>query len=75
MPYVNDAPLASATARALQKALETCRARAALLGIALHVIDGDDGRPLFVATRWALTKNFADLAEVEAWLDRVGGKQ
>lgn len=56
------------------KRLATAQARAALAGIALEAIEGDNGRLEFVATRWALSKRFDDLAAVEAWLDRVTGK-
>ena len=50
------------------------RARAALAGVELHVIQGDSGRPLYICTKWAMTASFDDLSSVEAWLDRVGGK-
>lgn len=55
------------------KRLSTAKARAALAGVELSVIEGDTGRLELVATRWSLTKRFSDLAEVEAWLDRVAG--
>lgn len=57
---------------ALAKRQATAQARAALAGITLHVLTGDDGRPEYIATRWAMTKSFSDLADVERWLDRVG---
>jgi len=57
------------------KALATCQARAALLGATLHALPDDGGRAEFIVSRWALTKSFATLAEVEAWLDRVEGKR
>lgn len=57
---------------ALAKRQTTAQARAALAGITLHVVTGDDGRPEFIATRWALTKSFSDIGDVERWLDRVG---
>lgn len=56
-----------------QKLFSTVQATAALAGIVLHRIDGDFGRPCYIATRWALTKHFETLAEVEAWLARVTG--
>ena len=37
------------------------------------LIDNDAGRPMLVLSRWALFKRFVDLAEAEAWLNRVGG--
>jgi hypothetical protein len=57
------------------KALATCQARAALLGATLHALPDDAGRCEFIVSRWALTKSFATLAEVETWLDRVEGKR
>ena len=48
-------------------------AQAALEGITLHRIDGDFGRPVYIATRWAMTKQFDGLGEVEIWLDEVVG--
>ena len=53
------------------KRIATARARVALLGGALHVIDNDRGRPVFIVSRWALTKELADIAAVEAWLAQV----
>lgn len=55
------------------KRLATCQARAALLGVTLRVLTDDKGRPEFIVTRWALTRSFPSLAEVEAWLDRFEG--
>ena len=57
------------------KALATCQARAALLGATLRALQDDAGRAEFIVSRWALTKCFGTLAEVEAWLDRVEGKR
>lgn len=51
-----------------RKRFETARARAALRGIALHAIEDDHGSPLYVASIHALTRQFGDLGEVEAWL-------
>jgi hypothetical protein len=56
------------------KAWRTAQARALLLGFSAPLIDGDDGRPLLVVSRWALCRSFADLGELEAWLQRVEGK-
>lgn len=54
-----------------QKRLATGQARAALRGIALHALEDDRGRALFVASLHALTRQFDDLAAVEAWLDAL----
>ena len=37
------------------------------------VIDGDDGRPQMLISRWALTRAFSDMDELERWLNRVTG--
>lgn len=55
------------------KRLATAKARAAMAGVELHAITDDRGAPLFVCVKWALTACFTDLADVEVWLDRVGG--
>lgn len=57
----------------IDKRLATLRARAALAGVTLYAIEGDDGRPLYVLTRWHLTRELRTLDEVEAWLAQVTG--
>lgn len=52
----------------------TLRARAALAGIVLHQIEGDYGAPIYIATRWAMTKQLDSLGAVDAWLAMVTGK-
>ena len=56
----------------MTKALDTLRARCALLGIVLAITENDHGRPLYVATRWAMTKAFSSLDQVGQWLDQIG---
>lgn len=56
------------------KAFATAQARAALAGVTLYRIENDSGRPAYVATRWALTRQFEDLQQVDTWLDMVAGK-
>ena len=56
------------------KRLCTLQAGAALAGVTLHKLDGDFGVPIYVASRWAMTKQLESLDEVEAWLVRVTGK-
>lgn len=56
------------------KRLATIRARCALQGIELHVLAGDDGRPEYIATKWAMTRAFDDIHELDLWLLRVEGK-
>jgi hypothetical protein len=57
------------------KRLATAQARAALRGIALHILEDDRGRALFVVSRDALTRQFDDLASVESWLDCLEAAQ
>lgn len=64
----------STVAARLDKHFATLRARAALLGATLHRIENDRGRDVFVVTRWAFTRELADLAAVERWLHRVEGR-
>lgn len=54
------------------KQLANTQARCALWGGTLSAIQGDDGRPLFVVARWALTRAFNDLDEVDRFLRTVG---
>jgi hypothetical protein len=54
------------------KAIATPRARAALAGFEMHVIANDAGRAVFLLTRWNLTRELADLAAVQVFLDQVG---
>lgn len=50
------------------KRLATARARIALWGGMLTTAQTDDGRPEYLVTRWAFTKAFRDLDEVDAFL-------
>lgn len=55
------------------KAVATLIARAALVGVALVRSTDDHDRPVFVASRWGLTKQLGSTEEVEAFLKLVGG--
>ena len=55
------------------KRFATLQARAALSGITLHRIEGDLSPVVYIATKWALTRELLDLDVVEQWLDRVTG--
>ena len=55
------------------KRFATVQASAAMRGVTIHCIDGDFGRPVYIASRWAMTKQLDTLEEVEAWLLRVTG--
>lgn len=72
-----DAPGRSncAFAGAERKAWATVQARCALAGFTPHLIDGDDGRPLLVVSRWALTRSFTSPGDADAWLTRVSASR
>lgn len=57
------------------KRFATAQALAALHGVTLHHVDGDAGRPIYIATRWAMTKQLDTLLEVDSWLQQVTGKR
>lgn len=68
---------AQLTAALDAKRLTTAKATAAMAGIVVEAIEGDDGRPELVASRWALCKRFSGddpLGQLEQWLGRVTGK-
>jgi len=62
------------TATVRDKQFETIRARCALAGYALMVI-GQNGLSVYVVSRWGMSKDFTDLAEVEKFLHEVGAAQ
>ncbi len=53
------------------KPWKTAQAEALLAGFSAVLTDSDEGRPMLVVTRWALTRSFTDLAELRTWLERV----
>jgi len=55
------------------KTIATLKARAALVGVVLHAIEDDRGAPLFVASKWAMTRQMTSIAEVESFLRGIGG--
>jgi hypothetical protein len=52
------------------KAFATLQARAALGGIALCAPQNDAGRTVFIAARSALPREFVQLDDVSAWIDK-----
>lgn len=54
------------------KELATLKAKAALCGVVLYLSEGDRGEPLFIASRWSLTRQMHSVAEVEDFLARIG---
>ena len=57
----------------MNKELETLSARCALAGVALHVTEDDSSQPVYVVSRWNLSRTFSSAQEVGKWLDRVVG--
>ena len=55
------------------KAVATLIARAALVGVALVRSTDDHDRPVFVASRWGLTRQLDSAEAVEKFLKLVGG--
>jgi hypothetical protein len=47
-------------------------ARACLIGVVLHVLEDDAGQPLFVASKWAMTKQMHSVDEVLTFLRKAG---
>ena len=45
----------------------------ALVGVTVHRIEGDFLPEVFIATKWALTREFTDMDALAAWLTRVTG--
>lgn len=58
---------------AADKLFATVQARCALAGVSLHQLENDRGDVVFIVSRWALTRELADLDAVASWLDRVLG--
>lgn len=59
----------------LGKRFATLQARCALAGVSLHQLENDRGNVVYIVSRWALTRELADLDAVANWLDRVTGVQ
>jgi hypothetical protein len=57
------------------KAVATLKAKAALCGVTLYHLDSDDGGALFVASKWAMTKQMGSVGEVEEFLKRIGSSK
>jgi len=70
-----DAAQYAATGPAAQTAKEwrNLQAECLLAGFRADLLDGDDGRPMLVVSRWALTRSFSAPADARAWLARVTG--
>ena len=61
------------TAPDTAKRLATLKAECALAGVALIESTDDRDRPVFIVSRWSMTRQLDDLDHVAAWLSRVTG--
>jgi len=74
-----DATNQSTSAQIIGSTADQCKrwanlqARAALAGIAAHRIERD-GAEVYLVSRWALSREFTSLDDLERWLDQVGGR-
>lgn len=59
---------ATAGTAAPEKRLATLKARAALAGVAIHMLANGG----YLACRWNLSKDLADLDALETWLKQQG---
>jgi len=70
-----DSDAARIAAAERDKAWNTLRARAALIGVELYIVAGAASPlPEFIAAMGAWSKTFDALANVETWLDRIEGR-
>jgi hypothetical protein len=54
------------------KALATLQARAAMAGVQVDPIEADDGRHVFIVSRWNLTRQCDALDDLRGLLQRMG---
>lgn len=66
-----DTAILAALARDVAKVWLRVQAQCLLVGFKADIIDCDDGRPMLVVSRWALTRSFTDPGDVATWLARV----
>jgi hypothetical protein len=57
-----------------RKRFATLQALAAIQMIELVSLEGDNGRPQFWASKWAITRHFDNLSEVADWLQMITGQ-
>lgn len=58
-----------------RKAWLRVQAQLLLVGFLAELTQGDDGQPLLIVSRWALTRSFTNIVEAQGWAARVGGRQ
>ncbi len=54
-----------------EKKFYTLRGRAAWAGVTLRVLENDHGETVYIASRWEMTLELADLDAVASWLNRA----
>lgn len=64
----------TATITSEAKTFVTLQARAALQGVILHQCHDDRDRPVYIVSRWNLTRELHSLEEVDRWIARLEGK-
>jgi len=55
-----------------RKRIATLQAVAAIAGVRVDPVEGDDGRTVWFVSRWSLTKQCNTLAELSELLRRMG---
>lgn len=63
---------ARAAVEQADKDFATLRARLALAGHQLHIIDDGEGGTAYMVCRWCMSRTLPDLAAVQAFAERVG---
>lgn len=74
MTDANDRDAARAVIEAHDQVVARLRARAAAAEFSLHIVAGPAGRAEYMLCRWGWSGSFADVAAVDAALDRAGAK-
>lgn len=62
----------SADCAATAKAFEMQRARLALRGFELHIVDDGEGSTAYLVRRWSMSRTLPSLADVQAFAERAG---
>lgn len=56
-----------------EKAFATLQAKAALQGVTLVRIVGEQGRDAFIASKWAMSRQFENIEQIDQLLERMSG--
>lgn len=55
------------------KAFATLQAKAALQGVTLVRVVGEQGRDVFIASKWAMSRQFENIEQIDQLLERMSG--